>query len=96
MSVYRRIQASYDIAGLVFLMNFSPNNSYEDYYTEVPAKGDYRVILSTDEKSFDGWDRVSKEYIYKAEKQPDGKWKIRIYLPSRTGACIARVKKNEI
>ena len=92
---YKQVMV-YERAGLTFVMNFSPDNSYEGYYAEVPSKGDYRVILSTDEKAFDGWDRVSKEYIYRSEKQTDGKWKIRIYLPSRTGICIAKVKKNEI
>ena len=41
----------YERAGLVFAMNFSPANSYEDYYAEVPSKGDYKVLLSTDDKS---------------------------------------------
>ena len=85
----------YERNGLTFVVNFSPVNSYEQYYVEVPTKGDYRVVLSTDEKCFDGYDRISKEYIYKAEKHPDGKWKLPIYMPSRSGLCLARVKKNK-
>ena len=83
----------YERNGLTFVVNFSPVNSYEGYYVEVPSRGDYRVVLSTDEKRFDGYDRISKDYIYKAEKHPDGKWKLPIYMPSRSGLCLAKVNK---
>ena len=85
----------YERNGLTFVVNFSPANSYECYYVEVPSKGEYKVVLSTDEKRFDGYDRISKEYIYKAEKHVDGKWKLPIYLPQRTGLCLAKVKKSK-
>lgn len=80
----------YERAGKVFAVNFSPSNSYEGYYIEVKGRGDYRTILSTDEARFGGFDRISKEHIYKAEKQPDGKYRIRIYLPARTALCIGK------
>ncbi|MBR7101091.1 MAG: alpha amylase C-terminal domain-containing protein [Clostridia bacterium] len=85
----------YERNGLTFAVNFSPVNSYECYYVEVPSRGDYRVVLSTDEKRFDGYDRISKEYIYKAEKHDNGKWKLPIYLPQRSGLCLAKVKKSK-
>ena len=83
----------YERNGLTFVANFSPNNSYEDYYVDVGSSGDYQVIMSTDERKFGGWDRISKDYIYKAKKQPDGKWKIRLYIPARSGLCLAKVRK---
>ena len=85
----------YERNGLTFVVNFSPVNSYECYYVEVPSRGDYRVVLSTDEKRFDGYDRISKEYIYKTEKHEGGKWKLPIYLPQRSGLCLAKVKKSK-
>ncbi len=81
----------YERAGKVFAINFSPSNSYEGYYIEVKGKGDYRVILSTDEARFGGFDRISKDHIYKAEKYPDGKYRIRVYLPARTALCVGKV-----
>ena len=78
----------YERGGKTFAVNFSPSNSYEGYYIEVGGKGDYKVILSTDESRFGGFDRISTEYIYKSEKQPDGKYRIRIYLPARTALCV--------
>ena len=91
---YKQVMV-YERNGLTFVVNLSPEGSYECYYVEVPSKGDYRVILSTDEKRFDGYDRISKDYIYKAEKHLDGKWKLPIYLPARSGLCLAKVKKEK-
>ena len=85
----------YERNGLVFVANFSPENSYEGYFVDVGARGDYQVIMSTDERKFDGWDRISKDYVYKAAKHPDGKWKVQLYLPARSGLCLARVKKSK-
>ena len=82
----------YERSGLIFAVNFSPESSYEGYYITVPSRGSYQVIMSTDDKSFGGWDRISKEYVYKAEKHPDGNWKIPIYLPARSGFCMKKVK----
>jgi 1,4-alpha-glucan branching enzyme len=83
----------YERGGLVFAFNFSPVNSYEDYYLDVNTVGKYKVEFSTDEGAFGGWDRISKEYIYTAKKQPDGKAKLRIYLPARTALCVKKIKK---
>ena len=75
----------------IFAFNFSPNNSYEGYYVTVPKTGDYQVTFSTDDRAFGGWDRISKDYIYTAGAQPDGSYKIRIYLPARAGLCVEKI-----
>ncbi len=82
----------YERNGAVFALNFSPVNSYDGYWLTVPASGNYRVELSTDDGAFGGWDRISHEQLYRAKKQPDGAYKIQIYLPARTGICMKRVK----
>ncbi len=82
----------YERNGLVFAINFSPNNAYEGYYMAVPEEGRYKVVFSSDEQAFGGWDRISKNYVYTAGKQPDGSCKLRIYLPARTGLCMVKVK----
>ena len=84
----------YERNGRVFAFNFSPANSYEGYYITVPKAGEYRVALSTDEKEFGGWDRISKEYVYRATKQPDGKYRLQIYLPARTAVCLEKQKRS--
>ena len=85
---------NYERAGLTFAFNFHPTNSYEGYWITVPSAGKYKIILSTDEGRFDGFDRISKEYIYTAEKHPDKKAKLQIYLPPRTAICLAKIKEE--
>ncbi|MBO5204025.1 MAG: alpha amylase C-terminal domain-containing protein [Clostridia bacterium] len=82
----------YERAGYIFAMNFSPTNSYEGYWLTVPARGKYRVLMSTDETRFGGYGRISDEYVYTAKKTPDGKNAFQIYLPSRTGLCMIKTK----
>ena len=82
----------YERGGLVFVLNFSPENSYDGYFITVPTRGKYRVIMSTDESRFGGWDRISHDYVYTATKHPDGKNKLPIYIPARTGLCMIKCK----
>ncbi len=84
---------SYERAGLVFALNFNPTESMEGYYLHVPRAGKYRVVLSTDDSAFGGWNRISRDYVYTAKKQPDGTYALQIYLPMRTGLCLERVTK---
>ena len=83
---------TYERGGCVFALNFSPNKSYDGYWLTLPGEGKYRVILSTDEERFGGFDRVSTDYIYTAKKDADGTFKTQIYLPLRTGLCLKRVE----
>ena len=86
----------YERQGLTFVLNFSPTGAYTDYWVTVPRSGKYRVILSTDDSAFGGFDRIDKEYVYTAKKHPDGRYKLQIYLPPRTGLCMKSVKREEI
>lgn len=78
----------YERAGVVFALNFHPHNHYEGYWLTVPKEGKYQVTLTTDESAFGGFDRISKTYVYTASTHPDGKAKLQIYLPARTGLCL--------
>jgi len=80
---------------LVFAFNFSPTNSYDGYYLTLPSKGEYKVVMSSDEERFGGFGRVSTEYVYSTEKQSDKSHKFRIYLPARTCICLTELKKNK-
>lgn len=81
----------FERGGLTFAFNFSPQNSYEGYWLTVPSAGKYKVALSTDERVFGGWDRISEEYIYTAQKQPDGLYKFPIFIPPRTAFCLEKI-----
>ncbi len=78
--------------GLIFAFNFDPVTSYEGYYLTVPEAGAYRVILSTDREAYGGFGRIDENYVYYAERHPDGACKFPIYIPARTGLCIQKIK----
>lgn len=48
----------FERAGLLFVFNFHPTNSFSDYRVGVEEAGEYRVILSTDDKRFGGFENI--------------------------------------
>jgi len=49
----------YERSNLIFIFNFHPTESFTDYRVGVDEAGEYRVILSSDEKKFGGFENVS-------------------------------------
>ena len=82
---------AYQKRGQVFIYNLHPEKSFDGYFIPVPRKGDYTVILSTDDTDLGGQGRISKEVTYTAYKHEDGRVGFKIYLPSRT-ACVLKHK----
>lgn len=76
-------------ANSIFAFNFHPTDCYDGYFIKTGAKGNYKVCFSTDEERFGGYGRIA-EMTYSSEKNEDGDIGIRMYLPSRTAACIKR------
>lgn len=69
----------------LFIFNFSPSKSHEDY--GIPAKdGDYNLILSSDDDAFGGLNRIQDNGNYIAKDNL-----IKIYTPART-ACVFKLK----
>lgn len=52
---------AYERAGLVFIFNFHMSQSFTDYRIGVEVPGEYKIVLSSDDKLFGGWDRVDLE-----------------------------------
>ncbi len=65
---------------LLFIFNFSPNNSIFDYRFWAPKKGSYRIILNSDKKEFGGFDRIDDTIAYPTDKNQQ----LSIYLTNRT------------
>ena len=74
----------------VLLLNFHPQQSLQDYFLPLKDEGAYEVILSTDDSTFGGQNRVSKTYVYHTEKDKDGRLGIRIYIPSRCAVVLRK------
>jgi 1,4-alpha-glucan branching enzyme len=82
--VYRR-------GPLVFVFNFHPTNSYSDWRIPVPDLTDYRVILNTDNKRFEGPGLCAEDQKHVIEKiaWEDRKQSIQIYVPARSAQVLA-------
>jgi 1,4-alpha-glucan branching enzyme len=78
-------------AGLVWVFNFHPAQSYTDYGLNVET-GEYRIVLDTDQKKYGGHGRVDNSLAYVAQPAKRGQEKglLKIYLPSRTALVFRK------
>ncbi|KAF1363940.1 alpha-glucan branching enzyme [Lizonia empirigonia] len=51
----------FERAGLLWIFNFHPSNSFTDYRVGVEQEGTYRIVLSTDSKAFGGHGNVAED-----------------------------------
>lgn len=86
--VYRR-------GPLVFVFNFHPNESFTELRIPVPDPYDYKVILDTDARPFEGFGRVADGVTYPRQDVPmySRPQSIQIYLPSRSAQVLAPVRR---
>jgi 1,4-alpha-glucan branching enzyme len=84
--VYRR-------GPLVLVFNFHPTESYVGLRIPVPDPRDYRVVLNTDSRQFEGFGRVPEFTVYprQAVEMYGQTQSIQLYLPSRTAQVLAPV-----
>ncbi|KAJ5946322.1 1-4-alpha-glucan-branching enzyme [Penicillium verhagenii] len=81
----------FERAGLLWIFNFSPTESFTDYRVGVDVPGTYRIVLDTDEKQYGGLGRNVKETRFFTTDMP---WNNRanftqVYLPTRTALILA-------
>ncbi len=79
---------AFERAGLLFVFNFSANQSYEDYLIPVSHGCDYEVVLSSDDGIYGGFDRVARLSMSAYQEGVDGN-NLRLYLPARTAIVLA-------
>ncbi|EJD53798.1 glycoside hydrolase [Auricularia subglabra TFB-10046 SS5] len=82
----------FERAGLLFIFNFHPSQSFVDYRVGVDVPGKYRVVLSSDEKRFGGHDRVGldSEYFTTPMEWNDRKNWTQVYIPTRTALVLGK------
>lgn len=73
-------------ADLYFIFNFS-QESYTAITIDTKEKKNYKIIFSSDDEEFGGFERPDKTHKYSSKK--DG---LMIYLPSRTVLVLKRTK----
>jgi len=78
---------------LVFVFNFHPSNTYEGYRVGCLNEGPYKVVLSSDEKCFYGWENVTKyndvTYLATGQAHDDRPASFQCSAPNRTVVVYA-------
>ncbi|KAH7149747.1 glycoside hydrolase superfamily [Dactylonectria estremocensis] len=83
----------FERAGLVFIFNFNPTESFGDYRIGIDTAGTYRVVLNSDSKDVGGFNRVDESTrFFTTPMEWNGRknW-THIYVPSRT-AIVSRLQ----
>jgi 1,4-alpha-glucan branching enzyme len=83
----------FERAGLIFLFNFNPTQSFPDYPIDLQP-GEYHLIFNSDTKDLGGSERIQtgQRYFTKPESTYDGivRHYATIYLPTRTALVIQK------
>lgn len=83
---------AFERAGLVFVFNFNPNNSFTSYGICAPA-GKYRCLLDSDAVIYGGFERnrPGQEHFTVCGEEPEGgNNRLYLYLPARTAMVLAQ------
>ncbi|KAF4918172.1 1,4-alpha-glucan-branching enzyme [Colletotrichum viniferum] len=80
----------FERAGVVFIFNFHPTESYADYRIGVEVSGTYKVILNTDHKDVGGHGRIDEgtRFFTTAMEWNNRKNWTHVYIPSRTALVL--------
>ncbi|KAI1328043.1 alpha amylase [Xylariaceae sp. FL0255] len=81
----------FERAGLIFIFNFHPSQSFTDYRIGIEQAGTYKIVLDTDTKEVGGFARVdpaTRFFTTPMEWNGRKNW-THIYLPSRTALVLA-------
>jgi len=84
---------SYERHGHIFVFNFHSERSFTDYRVGVEFPGTYKIVLSTDDEVFGGFNRVDTNLVQVslAEGHAGRNHFIHTYLPARTGFVFVRL-----
>jgi len=82
----------FERAGCLFIFNFHPTNSFSDYRVGVEEAGEYKVVLSSDEKQFGGGDRIdiNTRFVTTPMSWNNRSNWMQVYIPSRTCLVLAK------
>ncbi|NWK57057.1 alpha amylase C-terminal domain-containing protein [Verrucomicrobiaceae bacterium N1E253] len=75
-------------AGLIFVFNFNPHQSFPDYLIPVDDEGPYKIVLNSDSAAHGGHRRIDPSII----PQTNAETQLPLYIPSR---CCLVLKKWE-
>ncbi len=77
---------------LLFVFNFNPVHSFTDYGI-IAKKGEYHIVLNSDDKQFGGFGRIDETIPYVSTYEPAiENPQLKLYIPTRTGIVLKRLK----
>ncbi len=76
-------------ADLLFVFNLNPVQSFEGYGFQID-KGKYKIIFSSDDTKFLGYNRLNKRLHYKTQLIED-KHFLKLYIPNRIGFVLQKI-----
>jgi 1,4-alpha-glucan branching enzyme len=76
----------FERAGLLWIFNFNPTQSFTDYRVGVDVAGTYRIVLDSDDAAFGGLGRNAKETrFFTTDMSWNGRANfVQVYIPTRT------------
>ncbi|MCJ1374564.1 alpha-1,4-glucan branching enzyme [Loxospora ochrophaea] len=81
----------FERAGLLWIFNFHPSQSFADYRVGVEESGTYQIVLDTDDSAFGGFGRNAKgTRFFTTPFEWNGRKNfIQVYVPTRTAIVLA-------
>jgi 1,4-alpha-glucan branching enzyme len=82
----------FEKAGLLFIFNFHPSNSYVDYRVGIEVPGVYKIVLNSDSSEAGGHNRLdtSVDYFTTDLEWNNRKNFLQVYIPNRTVLVLAK------
>jgi len=77
--------------GILYACNLNPNKSFENFNIEIDIPENYKLVFSSDDSEFGGFERLDKNIIYPFNIKEHKKYEIKVYLPNRTILAYERV-----
>jgi len=76
----------FERAGLLWIFNFHPTNSFTDYRVGVEQQGTYRIVMNTDSPTFGGLNRITENtrFFTTPFRWNDRANFLQVYIPTRT------------
>lgn len=82
----------YQKGDLIFILNWHPTNSIADYRINVPDAGEYKLIMSSDNKEYGGFGRVVKNSSFFTITERDERHYLRVYNTNRSALVLQKEK----
>ncbi|KAI9885318.1 MAG: 1,4-alpha-glucan-branching enzyme [Watsoniomyces obsoletus] len=81
----------FERAGLLWIFNFNPANSFADYRVGVQQSGTYRVVINSDHPDYGGFGRIDEgTRFFTTPFEWNGRKNfLQVYIPNRTAIVLA-------